>query len=306
MIVFDVLFIDPRTNTVADTDLAPGHTPFTSGVVLPGRPQQWYENHDKDSIFWPPVDPLRDACAGWGLVKIHQDADFESRLHFEDTNRYPSLAWKSAEIFGAEITKHPERRLRERWLNYYSHKPFHEIPYIRAFDQPAGVFKDKIVFIGAGPDVVVYGGDLKEQFRSPWTWLTGDFQLGVEVHALTFSNLVQNDWLWRLPTELEMLFVVLAGILLGYGFPSLFRPLAGTELACAFAAVVTAVCFVLFARFNLWFPWLIPVAAQIPLALAWSYLFHSIRAYMETKLEASWPSIFPRTRSARYRSNRGS
>ncbi len=282
MIVFDILFVDPKKNSAAaDRDLAQAMREHGK-VVLGG---QFEQVNPLDSIIWPPIDPLRDACAGWGLVNVHQDADFEVRLHFENTNRFPSLAWKSAEIFGTEITRQPENRLRKRWLNYYSHMPFQEISYFNAIDQsqPAGFFKDKIVFIGEGADVAGYGGDLREQFRSPWTWLTGDFQLGVEGHALTFSNLVQKDWLRRMPWQAEALVVMLAGLMLGYGL-SLFRPLAATGLACAFALVATAISFMVFARFNLWFPWLIPVAAQLPAALAWSYLFHSIRSYMETKL----------------------
>jgi adenylate cyclase len=44
------------------------------------------------------------------------------------------------------------------------------------------------------------------------------------------------------------------------------------------------VSFAAFWRFNLWFPWLIPVAVQAPIALAWSYLFHSVKSFVETKL----------------------
>src|SRR6202008_194677 len=102
---------------------------------------------------------------------------------------------------------------------------------------PGFSFKDKTVFIGAYT-IAGYTGDEKEECRSPWTWVTGHFHLGVEVHALTFANLMRQDWLRRLPIIVEALIIIFAGVLLGYGL-TLFHPLAGTGMA-AMAALATA------------------------------------------------------------------
>jgi adenylate cyclase len=284
MIVFDVVFTDHpnRPITAADRDFAQAMR--EEGRVVLGADYK-VDEHLLTKDISAPLDPLRDACAGWGLAIIHSDTDNEARKVHPGTDRYPSLAWKSAELLGATVTRKPEDRPKERWLNYYSHEPFKGISYydaVRDGGAPLELFKNKIIFIGAG-DVTGHVGDLREQFRSPWTWLNGHFHLGVEIHALTLCNLLHQDWMWRLSYGLEALLVLASGMMVGYGL-SLFRPLAATGAALAFALAVTIVNYVAFVQLNLWFPWLIIVAAQAPAALAWSWLFHSIRSYLETKL----------------------
>ncbi len=286
LVVFDVLFIDPkRPNTDGERDFARAMREF-GRVVLGAQYHQDRHLQIPSSMVWPPIDLLRDAAAGWGLTQIHRDSDFAARLHHPGTEQVPSLAWKAAELWGAEAAKHPESRGSERWLNYYSREPFQGISYsdvVSGKPLLAGFsFSNKVVFVGSG-EVAGYTGEEKEQFRYPWTWLTGHFPFGVEIHALTFSNLVRQDWLSRLPTLVEILVIALSGALLGYGL-SLFRPLAATSIALLAALVCAGLAIFVSARFNVWFPWMIVVAAQTPLALGWAYLFHSIRTYMETKL----------------------
>src|SRR5262249_43365928 len=156
---------------------------------------------------------------------IHQDSDFSARLHHPGNEQKPSLAWCAADLVGAEVTKNPDNRAAERWLNYYGRAPFQGISYAQAISNGVPTLlsvKDKVVFIGAGEGVAGYTGSEREQFRYPWTRLTGRFHMGVEVHALTFSNLVRQDWLSRMPTWLQVLTLTLSGLLLGYSL-SLFR-----------------------------------------------------------------------------------
>jgi adenylate cyclase len=284
MIVFDVVFTDHPNRPISAADRDFAQAMREEGRVVLGADYK-VDEHLLSNGISAPLDPLRDACAGWGLAIIHSDPDNEARKVHPGTDRYPSLAWKSAEILGAAVTRNPENRGQERWLNYYSHEPFKGISYydaIRDGGAPLEFFKNKIIFIGAG-DVTGHVGDLREQFRSPWTWLTGHFHLGVEIHALTLCNLLHQDWMWRMPYWLEFFLVLVAGLLSGYGL-SLCRPLAATGAALAFALVVTVANYVAFVQSNLWFPWLIVVAAQVPAALAWSCLYYSIRSYLETKL----------------------
>ncbi len=287
MIVFDVLFIDSKkADEKGDAEFAAAMKSF--GHVVLGAQYQQHAGHDYDLMT--PVDPLHDACAGWGIAKVHLDTDFTPRRHYEVTERVPSLGWKSAQLAGAPITLRPEERLRERWLNYYSPTPFVTVSYVEALQGkqlPSGVsFKGKVVFVGSG-SVAGYTGNEREEFRSPWTWRTGHYVLGVEVHALTFSNLMRGDWLRRTSDPVEAVRVIVLGIALGYGL-SLLRPLAATGAALGFVAAFSALAFLLFAKAHLWFPWLIPVAVQAPVALFWSYVFNSVKAYTETRLlEAS-------------------
>ena len=286
LIVFDILFIDTkRPITDADREFASAMTNFGK-VVIGGELQDERHLGIRCSKVTPPIDLFRDAAAGWGLAKIHRDTDFAARQHHPGTELLPSLAWRAAEVLGADVAKQPEKRGAERWLNFYSPKPFESISYVAALTgqplPPAFTFRDKVVFVGSG-EITTYTGDEKEQYRYPWTWLTSQFPVGVEFHALTFSNLVRQDWLSRLPTLVEILMIVLAGALLGYGL-SLFRPFAATGIALLAALVCAGLAILVSARLNVWFPWLIVVAAQTPLAMGWSYLFHSLRTYVETKL----------------------
>ena len=283
MIVFDVLFIDKkRPITNAEHEFADAMKSY--GKVVIGA--QYDADEHVGSILLPPIDLFRDAAAGWGIAKINRDSDFGARLINPGTDTVPSMAWAAAETMIAEVTKNPNKRLRERWINYYSPEPFRGFSYSRLLLNktfPTGfTFREKYVFVGSG-DVAGYTGDKKEQYRNPWTWISGHFHLGVELQALTFANLMRQDWLTRPPTSVEMLIIVLTGGLLGYGL-SLFRPLTTTGLALLFAALVAAIACFTSIKLNLWFPWAIIVAAQVPLALGWSYLFHSIRTYMETQL----------------------
>ena len=291
LIVLDILFIDAKAGSEASDRVLAQAMREHGKVVIGGQ----FEKDDRSgsATTLPPIDALRDACAGWGIVQIQKDGDFEARLHHPGSEQVPSLAWKSAEVFGAEIARHPEARGQERWLNYYAPEAFSEMPFEQAIDEklPEGYFKDKIVFVGGGEEVAGFAGDLREQFRSPWTWLTGHFHLGVEMHALTFCNLVQHDWLRQCPAAFQLIIVLLCGAVLGYGL-SLFQPLAATGLAIGFALFVAVVSYVVVLRFNIWFPWLIPVAAQVPVALFWSYLFYSIRSHFETKLLETSLSLY--------------
>jgi adenylate cyclase len=107
------------------------------------------------------------------------------------------------------------------------------------------------------------------------------------VQATQFLNLIRGDWLIRFPRNAETIVIFLAGILSGFGL-AFFRPLVATVLAILAVVVTTFTVFFLFQHCRIWFPWMIIVAVQIPVALFWSVIFNSIRLYVQNKLyEAS-------------------
>src|SRR6185369_7847941 len=206
----------------------------------------------------PQQDPLRDDAAAWGLVTIHPDPDFSFRELDTGIEMKPSVGWQAAVLANPEVAK--ETRSEERWLNYYSPRPFQTIPYVAILSNSLPErtsFSNKIFFVGE-THVAGYVGEEKEEFRYPWTWWTKEFFHGVEIHALTFSNLERQDWLRRLPPLVEALIIVIAGAALGYGLSRL-RPIWGTVTAIAISLTVTAAAYALFAGLNIWFPWLIIV-----------------------------------------------
>jgi adenylate cyclase len=281
-IVFDILFIDPGV---------PGAIEFRkevracSNVVIGAQYIPTDEFGVKRRDIVPKEDPLRDDAAAWGLLNVNNDTDFSCRELYTGIELNPSVGWQAAALAGAEVAKHPERRPDERWLNYYSPAPFQEFPYLRVLSNslPEGTsFSNNVVFIGE-THVTGYVGEEKEEFPYPWTWWTKQYFHGVEVHALSFSNLERRDWLRRLPRPIEALIIVIVGAGLGYGL-SLLRPTWVTVTAIAIALAVTGAAYLFFARFNTWFPWLIIVGAQVPMTIGWAYLVDSIRSYVEKRL----------------------
>ena len=67
----------------------------------------------------PPIPVLADSAAGWGLANVAIDPDFEVRRLRTGNVDLPSVSWIAASKLGADITRNPASRLRERWLNYY-------------------------------------------------------------------------------------------------------------------------------------------------------------------------------------------
>jgi len=161
LVVFDVLFIDKK-RPVTDSEHAFAKAMKAYGKVVIGAQYTLDEHVAASTSVWPPIDLLRDAAAGWGLVKIDADPDFGARRHHSGTETVPSMAWRAVEVVGGEVTKNPKNRFTERWINYYAPEPFLGFSYAETLPGkklPEGFsFRDKYVFVGSG-DVASYTGD---------------------------------------------------------------------------------------------------------------------------------------------------
>lgn len=286
LVVYDVMFIDTNRPVTASEHDFVAAMKESRRVVLGAL---YYEDkHLKLNgiTIKAPLPMFRDAAAGWGLTRVHRDSDFAARQILPGTELYPSLSWKAAELAGAELTRNPERQFQERWLNYYSSEPFAGISFsdvVSGRPLPPGFsFKDKVVFVGSG-EVSGFTGEEKEQFRYPWTWLSGHFPFGVEMHALAYANYARQDWMTRAPTAVGVLLILLGGALAGYGL-TCFRPFPATGVAIGAMLLGAALSIWVANQFHLWWPWLIFVAVQLPVALAWSYLYNSVRSYVQTRV----------------------
>lgn len=299
MVVFDILFIDSKHSTPeADHEFATAIS-NANPVVLCGTYYQPTYN-DPELKPWPPLDLFRDAAAGWGLAKVGRSADFAARVIFPGDDLVPCLAWRAAEISGSQVTQKPKNRMPERWLNYYSSRPLSAISLgdvISGESLPPDFFKNKVVFVGSG-EVAGYTGQEKEQYRYPWSWLSGYFPCGVEIHALTYANYVHQDWMTRAPDFLQITLLIITGILFGYGL-SCFRSLTTTGIALGGALVITTLAVVIANQFHVWMSWLIIVAIQIPIALGWAYLFNSIKSYVHVQLLQTSLSLYLSPESAK-------
>ncbi|MBI3851441.1 MAG: adenylate/guanylate cyclase domain-containing protein [Verrucomicrobia bacterium] len=290
-VVFDIVFSNPGTNPENDEQLtqairAQGKVVLAADYVATG--------YGRDGVAMktivPPHQPFSEAAAELGSAETNPDDDLVIRKHvpMSGDDLLPTLSWAAAKLIGAEVAKDEKNRFQERWMNYYG--PPATIPNVSFYrailpgDLPSGFFSNKVVFVGARL-LTKFSGDRKDEYPTPYSSLSpkNPFMPGVEIQATAFLNLLHGNWLNRPSPKVELAVILLAGIAFGYGL-SLFRPLTASSFALLAILVVTLIAHFLFSRQRIWFPWMIIVAAQIPVALLWSVVFNSVRLYVQNKL----------------------
>ena len=288
-VVFDVLFSGTNLNH-PDGDKRFARAIKENGKVVLGA--EYAFTADGSPTLHRAIDPFYDAAASaQGFVQLLPDQDFIVRRHLhvpleKDADSYSSFTWEAAALLGAAATSDPKNRFTERWLNYYGPPgTLRRVSFHRAITTniyyPAGAFSNKVVFVGSSLKTK-FSGERKDEYRTPYT-KGGQFGPAIDAHATQFLNLVRGDWLNRFSAPAELAVIALAGLLFGYGL-SLLRPLAAGSVAIFGAIVITVIAHLLFWKFRLWFPWMIIVAAQIPVALLWSVIFNSVQLYVQNKL----------------------
>lgn len=275
-VIFDIHFAGEGPNPVATTNLA--RAIRENGKVFlgadPARSRTDLHGLAIRSVI-PPFELLSDAAADIGSVELDASHDLVVRKHL---SKHPDDMVSSLSQAAAKISLP-----REAWINYYG--PPGAIPHIsyeRALEAPADIFKDKVVFIGARL-LTKFAGERKDEFRSPYSlWLKENkFMSGVEIQATQFLNLIRRDWLRR--SGAEPWIVALIGLVTGFALARL-HPWASAATAILAAVVILTVSYFSFRNANLWFPWLIPVAVQLPVALTLAVVYQSFRLYLDNKL----------------------
>lgn len=230
----------------------------------------------------------------WGIAAANPEIDGTIRRIFTGVNEQPGLAWKAAELFGAKLPSLDVANRLTYWLRYYG--PAGTIPYrsyYLATNQPAGSFKDKVVFIGGKPSLL-YLGETADVRPTPFTPWDGQKMAGVEVVATMFLNLVHHHWLRRLPAWGEFGLLLIAGFLFGGGL-SRVQPLRAAGWALGGMALVMIAGFASFWLAGVWWSWAVIAAGQIPCALGWSVLYrtHTLSQQVKQALPASVPGSLP-------------
>jgi adenylate cyclase len=293
-VVFDIVFSDPGPNPQADKELADairanGKVVLAADYVPAGYGREVVEGKQ----IVPPYAPFTDTAAAIGSDEMNPDDDLVLRQHLPMSrdDQIDSLSWAAAKIAGAAVTRDGQNRYAPRWLDYYG--PATTIPNVSFYRAvltnspdyvPPGFFSNKVVFVGAHL-LTKFSGERKDEFPTPHSrWARRyPFMPGAEFQATAFLNLLRGDWLNRLPQTGELAILLISGALFGFGLTR-FRPLAATAISVLFAALVAVFAYLSFAHFRVWFPWMVIVAAQIPIALLWSVVFNSIQLYVQKKL----------------------
>ncbi len=291
-VVFDIIFSEPGPDATADGEFSEA-IKQNGRVILAGESNEdasHFTGQDQDwarlSTVLPPADSFATNAVSWGVASHIIDDDYVVRRYLAGFTAQvqPSLTWAVAEWLQLPVTRRENavRAANAHWIRYYG--PSLALPnvgYASALssgDVPSDFFRDKIVFVGARPMAEGFSGR-QDEFRSPFhSWGHKElFMPGVEVHATELMNLMRGDWLRRLSPGGEAAWLILAAVVFGGGLTWL-RPVRATVAALAGAGAVLGLAQISFNN-GVWFPWVIIAAAQIPLALGGSVLFHSVEWY---------------------------
>jgi len=215
-----------------------------------------------------PAEKFLNACGtNWGVAWLSPDLDSVVRRQwpFPSPGPYPSLPWTAAQQAGKKLSERP----LERWVRYYGQDgPWVRMSYEFALTQPTDYFRNKIVFVGNWPATSMADGETDE-FSTPYTRWTGETSGGVAILLASFLNLLNDDSLLRPAWWIELSVFVVSGILIG-GMLSRFRFLKAVAVGAGIFTVVSLLAISLSYFTNYWFPWLIIVGGQLPVALAWT------------------------------------
>lgn len=194
------------------------------------------------------------------------------RQHYRDNAFHsPSLAHVVAQ---ATMPTPPSDPSEARWINYYGPPgivPFFSYYRVLSNAIPVEQISKKVVFIGEKFGVGFTGGLGTDDFRTPYTRWTGNKSPGTEIVATAYLNLLRRDWLTELPGIYELLLVVGCGALLGFGLVRC-QPMRAAAIGAVSALLLSGGAILLTWQSLVWFPWLIPVAVQVPAAVCWSVL----------------------------------
>ena len=282
VVVFDVAFLDPGLDPAADAQLAAAMR--AHGRVVLGAELVWVQKPGIAGKTPAPIlESFRSAATNWGVVDLDLEPDEVVRRHFAGLELKPSLAWVTAAVAGAFVTRSGAGHQLPRWLCYYG--PGGTLPrvsYFEATNQAPGFFRGRTVFIGGRPNSA-FVGQQTDRFLTPWQRTANPHMSGMELQATAFLNLLRGDWITRLPRLLEPPLVVLLGVLLG-GALALVPPRKGLVLGTLAAVALMAAACGLFWTQHLWMNWAVPVLVQVPAALGIA-LFGHVR---ELEREKEW------------------
>ena len=296
LVVMDIFFSRTNENDLAGDQALVAALRRQKKVLIAAKPAE-VVNLKLDGV--QPVLPAPEFLAAvhtnWAMAWLDADLDFIVRRQWPFPSPSPStppqfysVPWAAALLAGAKLDN---QEPRERWLRYYPPGRWTRVSYRHALqEEPANRFRDKIVFIGNEPQFSTPDQLETDKFRTPFTRWTGEATGGVDLNITAFLNLLNGDWLERLPAWVEALMVVLAGILLGGGLCKL-RPLPALWTALSLAVVVSlgAISWSHFG--NHWFPWLVIAGGQVPVALVWAIFMPAFLRAQETITVASLTKV---------------
>ena len=159
-----------------------------------------------------------------------------------------------------------------RYINYYGPpRTITTIPYHEALQLRDGTvgdrkydLKGKAVFVGLSERLLA---DRKDSFYTVFSQADGIFISGVEIAATAFSNIIEDTPVKPVGLGFHILIILLWGILTGVCC-RLYSLKIGALGIVGLSIVYLAVAVILFKINGIWYPIVIPLFFQAPLAFA--------------------------------------
>jgi hypothetical protein len=200
LVVFDVRFLKEKDREV-DEALAAAMRRH-GRVVLAG---DFAEINTDGATAGDAIIPharFLEAATNWGIAKLFPIGEpIRMFLPPAADDHTPDLPSVAARLMGAKLDQVTD----EMWIRYYGGDGgLDRLSYQIALKKLPDYFRNRVVFIGSKPR----NGDPDEQevdkFKTPYArWEKDGAVGGVEILATQFLNLMNNDWLKRMPRPAE-------------------------------------------------------------------------------------------------------
>jgi adenylate cyclase len=292
-VVFDIVFsdaLDPAT----DQQFAEAMSENGKVIIACDWRIAYYNGRSAQQAgrkFTLPLPLFNEHAVDIGASALFPEAgeyirEYRPTIPNEQTN---TLAWATALLVKPSFNESNSLRSLPFWMNYYG--PENALPSVSLYkaiaaddpNVPPGFFRDKVVFVGAKLQTRL-APDRKDEYSTPYSYRPDDkWMSGVAIHATAFLNLIRGDYLREFPWWINRVLILALGVLFGGGLV-LCRPLWAVVIGLLPILPVAYANYYAFDRYHYWFPWLIVVAVQIPVAIVWAVTYNSVRLHVEKRL----------------------
>jgi adenylate cyclase len=272
----DIVFAEPSLHGEADDGVLAAAVARAGNVVLGAAFTDVRGLGFAKQDLNPPIRPVRDGAAGWGIVGFEIDPDaFIRRARLA----YP-FQGRSVDAFNlplyrlaaaAGIPAAPLPAAAELIINFRGGpRTFLRVPYSRVLsgELPPDTFAGKIVLVGATSPVLhdVYPTPFAGQGTMP----------GVEIHANVLETLLRGIPVRVTPRAVIALLTVAAGALAAWTVAAVRWPAAAAAVVLGTGAIMAVLAHAAFLWGRWWIP-VVPALAGLVLAYSASTLESVIR-----------------------------
>jgi adenylate cyclase len=291
--VFDIVFSDAR-DAASDQQFAEAMRGFGNVILACDWVIKYYGGSKAaGKTYTLPLRMFNESASDLGTSTLFPDEGAYLRRYMptiagggEATN---SEAWAAALLIKPSLSESNRLKTHPFWVNFYA--PDLRLPSVSLYkaiaehdpDVPPGYFSNKVVFVGAKIQTHL-ATERKDEYSTPMSYVPENrWMCGAAIHATAFLNLIRGDFLRELPWWGNRILIVALGILFGGGLV-LCRPVSAVVIGLLSTLPIAFADYYAFRWYYYWFPWLIVVAVQIPVAIVWAVTYNSVRLHVEKKL----------------------